>query len=71
VRWFGYLPNELHVTYYVDQELAEAGVKLVQNPMPSFAMATRDRELITGQNPWSSHYLAEGLIEALAERSDP
>jgi putative intracellular protease/amidase len=67
VRWFSYLPNELHVTYYVDQELEEAGVELVKHPVPSFAKAIRDGELITGQNPWSSHYFGEGFVEALAE----
>jgi putative intracellular protease/amidase len=71
VRWFGYLPNELHVSYYVDQELEQAGVTLVQNPIPSWAMAIHDRELVTGQNPWSSHYFAEAFIEALALASQP
>lgn len=71
VRWFGYLPNRLHVSYYVDQELEEAGVTLVQNPIPSWAMAVRDRELITGQNPWSSHYFAEAFLEALRQSNEP
>lgn len=71
VRWFGYLPNRLHVSYYVDQELEEAGVELVQNPMPSWAMAIVDRELVTGQNPWSSHYFAEAFVEALGESNEP
>lgn len=54
------------VPYYIDTELQKAGAKAVSciNPF-SPSNAYRDRELITGQNPYSAHECAELFVEAM------
>lgn len=57
------------VPYLIDEKLAEAGGVLdtsFVNPI-SPGHAIRDRELITGQNPYSAEPFAEVLVEALDE----
>lgn len=54
------------VPYYIDTELQKAGAEAVSclNPF-SPSNAHRDRELITGQNPYSAHECAELFVEAM------
>tara|TARA_R110002072_G_scaffold137777_9_gene280654 strand:- start:125 stop:1006 length:882 start_codon:yes stop_codon:yes gene_type:complete len=54
------------VPYYIDTELQKAGAKAVSciNPF-SPSNAYRDRELITGQNPYSAHECAQLFVEAM------
>jgi len=56
------------VPYYIDEELAKAGAEVSScvNPF-DLAHALRDRELITGQNPYSAHDLAQLFLNALEE----
>lgn len=56
------------VPYYIDEELAKAGAEVSScvNPF-DLGHALRDRELITGQNPYSAHELAELFVNALEE----
>jgi putative intracellular protease/amidase len=55
------------MTFYVGDALVAAGGMLTSNSHPFEPHVTRDRELITGQNPSSDHPLAELLIKALNE----
>ena len=54
------------VPYYIDEELERAGAVLEKSCLVGgVANATRDRELITGQNPYSGEALGDLLVEAL------
>jgi putative intracellular protease/amidase len=53
--------------FYVGDALQAAGGILTSNTQPFEPHVTRDRELITGQNPRSDHGIATALIKALAE----
>ena len=48
---FGYIQG-LRVPYYVAGTIEAAGTRLKQNPIPGGPKVVRDRELITGQNPF-------------------
>lgn len=56
------------VPYYVDEELAKAGAEVAScvNPF-DLGHALRDRELITGQNPYSARDLGQLFVAALEE----
>jgi putative intracellular protease/amidase len=56
-----------HMPYYLDAALAARGA-IVQTGEPWAAEAVRDRELVTGRNPFSDHAFADLYLEALAER---
>jgi putative intracellular protease/amidase len=51
--------------YYNDEALAAAGLK-VENNTPWQPKVVQDRELITGQQPFSDHAFADALIAKLA-----
>jgi len=51
--------------YYNDEALAAAGLQ-VQNAAPWQPNVVQDRELITGQQPFSDHAFADALIAKLA-----
>jgi putative intracellular protease/amidase len=53
--------------FYVGDALQAAGGILTSNTEPFEPHVTRDRELITGQNPRSDHGLADALLKALSE----
>ena len=53
--------------FYVGDALQAAGGILTSNTEPFKPHVTRDRELITGQNPRSDHGLADALLKALSE----
>lgn len=53
--------------YYVGDALSAAGGILTSNVKPFDPHVTRDRELITGQNPASDHGIADALVKALDE----
>ena len=53
------------MTFYVGDALQAAGGIVTSNTKPFEPNVTRDRELITGQNPRSDHELADALINAL------
>lgn len=55
------------VKFYPDQALSEAGGLVTVAPKWQ-ANVVRDRELITGQNPFSDKELADALLQALGER---
>ena len=56
------------VQFYPDEALRTAKGQ-VRSASPWQSHAVRDRELITGQNPFSDEELAELLLQALAERA--
>ena len=53
--------------YYVGDALTAAGGIVTSNTKPFDPHVTRDRELITGQNPASDHGIAHALVKALGE----
>lgn len=52
--------------YYNDEALTAAGLK-VQNAAPWQPKVVQDRELITGQQPFSDHAFADALLAKLAK----
>lgn len=54
--------------FYLDQALAALGAH-VEVGAPWASQAVRDRELITGRNPFSDHAFADLFLEALAEQA--
>ncbi len=63
---FGYIAG-LRVPYYVAGTLEAAGAELDQNPIPGGPKVVRDRELVTGQNPFSSLEMGDVFTAALNE----
>jgi putative intracellular protease/amidase len=57
-----------HLTFYVADALQAAGGLLTSSARPFEPNVTRDRELITGQNPRSDHELGEAFVAALDEQ---
>jgi putative intracellular protease/amidase len=55
--------------FHVADALQTAGGILTSSERPFEPNVTRDRELITGQNPRSDHGIAEVLVKALDEQS--
>lgn len=54
------------VSFYVDRELTNAGA-VVRNRFPPFIpRVVRDRELLTGQDPFAAAKLGRCLVEAIA-----
>lgn len=56
-----------HVPFYLDQALAARGA-IVEVGAPWVSQAVRDRELVTGRNPFSDQAFADLFLEALAEQ---
>lgn len=54
--------------YYNDEALAAAGIR-IENAAPWTPQAVVDRELITGQQPFSDHLFADALLAKLSSAS--
>ena len=52
-----------HLKKYPSQVLKEAGAILEQTPIPMQAKVVEDRELITGQDPYSAEQFGERFVE--------
>jgi putative intracellular protease/amidase len=57
-----------HLPDYNDEALASAGAK-IQNAAPWKPNVVIDREVITGQQPFSDHAFADALLTALSKKS--
>jgi putative intracellular protease/amidase len=57
-----------HLPDYNDEALASAGAK-IQNATPWKPNVVVDREVITGQQPFSDHAFADALLAALNART--
>ena len=57
-----------YLQFYVADALKSAGGKVERSGENDKPLVIRDRELITGQNPASDHWIAEELIKALKEK---
>lgn len=56
------------VQFYVAEALEGAG-GVIENARKFQPLVVEDRELVTGQNPASTHQLTEAVLKALSERS--
>lgn len=55
------------IEFYMEDALRNAGGKVIVGE-PDKPFIVQDRELITGQNPFSDHLLAEAVLKRLAEQ---
>ncbi len=55
--------------FHPNEKLREAGARLDLRPF--YAHVVEDRELLTGENQWSAHLLADRFIASLRERGVP
>jgi putative intracellular protease/amidase len=56
-----------HLQFYVADALKSAGGKVERSGENDKPLVVHDRELITGQNPASDHWIAEELLKTLKE----
>lgn len=54
-----------HIMYYLDDELVQQGAELEDSSPPGIPHIVVDRELITGQDPFSSKQLGTYFLKAL------
>ncbi|MDO4449722.1 MAG: hypothetical protein Q4B79_02040 [Moraxella sp.] len=55
------------IEFYMEDALRNAGGKVIVGE-PDKPFIVQDRELITGQNPYSDHLLAKAVLKRLAEQ---